>query len=116
MPHGAADPVFSLDDTLQWYREVDARYAGKGADTVRVFPVPGMNHCEGGPSTDRYDAFAAMVDWVEQGRAPEQLNAVAAAASPWPGRTRPICRYPAYARYKGQGDVEKKESFECVRG
>ncbi|PBN44025.1 tannase/feruloyl esterase family alpha/beta hydrolase [Sphingobium sp. D43FB] len=116
VPHGAADPVFSLEDTLQWYREVDARYAGKGADTVRVFPVPGMNHCEGGPSTDRYDAFAAMVDWVERGRAPEQLNAVAAAASPWPGRTRPICRYPAYARYKGQGDVEKKESFECVRG
>jgi len=114
VPHGAADPVFSLEDTLQWYREMDARYHGGAADTARVFPVPGMNHCEGGRATDRYDAFAALVDWVEHGRAPDRLHGVAPATSPWPGRTRPICKYPQYARYKGHGNIEKEESFECV--
>ncbi|MBA4089478.1 MAG: tannase/feruloyl esterase family alpha/beta hydrolase [Sphingobium sp.] len=115
VPHGAADPVFSLNDTLQWYREMDARYHGAASDTARIFPVPGMNHCEGGPATDRYDAFAAMVAWVEQGRAPDRLHGVASAASPWPGRARPICKYPEYARYKGKGDIEREDSFECVR-
>ncbi|MDO7835624.1 tannase/feruloyl esterase family alpha/beta hydrolase [Sphingobium sp. HBC34] len=114
VPHGAADPVFSLNDTLQWYREMDARYHGAAADSARVFPVPGMNHCEGGPATDRHDAFAALVAWVEQGRAPDRLHGVASAASPWPGRTRPICKYPQYARYKGRGDIEKEESFQCA--
>lgn len=114
VPHGAADPVFSLNDTLQWYREVDERYHGAASGTVRVFPVPGMNHCEGGPATDRYDAFDAMVAWVEQGRAPDRLHGIAQAHSPWPGRTRPICKYPQYARYNGQGDIEKEDSFTCV--
>lgn len=114
VPHGVSDPVFSINDTVEWYQEVDARYGGAAQDTVRVFPVPGMGHCEGGPATDQYDAFAALVDWVERGRAPEYLNGLATAASPWPGRTRPLCRYPKYARYKGQGDPERKESFECV--
>lgn len=114
VPHGAADPVFSLNDTIAWWREADARYHGRAADTARVFPVPGMNHCEGGPATDRYDAFAALVAWVEQGQAPDRLHGTASDASPWPGRTRPICKYPQHARYKGQGDTEKEENFECV--
>ncbi len=116
VPHGAADPVFSLNDTLQWYREVDARYHGAAASFVRVFPAPGMGHCEGGPATDQYDAFAALVDWVERGKAPDHLNAMAAATSPWPGRTRPLCAYPKYARYSGKGDPEKAKNFRCVAG
>lgn len=115
VPHGASDPVFSLNDTLQWYREVDARYHGAAANTVRVFPVPGMNHCEGGPATDQYDAFDALVAWVERGRAPELLHGTAGPMSPWPGRTRPICKFPEYARYRGGGSLEDAESFVCVR-
>lgn len=113
VPHGVSDPVFSINDTLAWYREVDRLNHGKAADFVRVFPVPGMAHCAGGPATDQFSAFDALVQWVEHGTAPEQIPAKAGPMSPWPGRTRPLCAYPKVARYKGQGSVEEAASFRC---
>lgn len=113
VPHGDSDPVFSLNDTLRWYREVDARSKGRAASFVRVFPVPGMCHCGGGPATDNFDAFGALVKWVETGSAPDQLSASAGPGSPWPGRERPLCAYPKVARYQGRGDPEKAASFSC---
>ena len=113
VPHGDSDPVFSLNDTLNWYREVDRLAKGKAASFVRVFPVPGMCHCAGGQATDTYDAFEALVKWVESSQAPDQLAATAGPASPWPGRERPICAFPKVARYQGQGDPEKASSFSC---
>jgi hypothetical protein len=113
VPHGVSDPVFSVNDTVAWYGEVDQRNGGKAADFVRVFPVPGMAHCAGGPATDQFNAFEALVEWVEQGIAPEQLIAKAGQASPWPGRSRPICMYPKVARYSGQGSFEDASSFRC---
>ena len=113
VPHGDSDPVFSLNDTLRWYREVDARSKGRAASFVRVFPVPGMCHCGGGPATDTYDAFGALVKWVETGTAPDQMIATAGPSSPWPGRERPLCAFPKVARYQGQGDPEKAASFTC---
>ncbi|SNS18491.1 feruloyl esterase [Azospirillum sp. RU38E] len=116
VPHGVSDPVFSINDTLNWYQEMDERYGGQAAGFVRVFPVPGMGHCSDGPATDRFAAFQAMVDWVERGQAPDSLTATAGPQSPWPGRTRPLCPYPTYARYDGTGNKEAAESFQCVGG
>ncbi|CAN7328923.1 tannase/feruloyl esterase family alpha/beta hydrolase [Massilia sp. LjRoot122] len=113
VPHGVSDPVFSIKDTLDWYREVNQRHEGRAADFVRVFPVPGMAHCSRGPATDRYNAFAALVEWVERGDAPEAIIAQAGPGTPWPGRTRPLCAYPQVARYAGSGDKERAESFVC---
>lgn len=113
VPHGDSDAVFSLNDTLKWYGEVDALAKGKAASFVRVFPVPGMCHCAGGPATDNYDAFGALVKWVESGSAPERMIATAGPSSPWPGRERPLCAYPLVARYDGSGDPEKADSFSC---
>lgn len=113
VPHGVSDPVFSLDDTLAWYGRVDKAMDGHAGDTVRVFAVPGMNHCQGGPATDSYDAFAALADWVEHRAAPERIVAKAGPMTPWPGRTRPLCAFPKAAHYDGHGDVEKAESFSC---
>jgi pimeloyl-ACP methyl ester carboxylesterase len=112
VPHGGSDPIFSINDTLGWWRKVDAANHGKAAGFVRVYAVPGMNHCFGGPSTDQYDALTAVVDWVEKGDVPERIPAKAGPASPWPGRTRPLCTYPAYARYRS-GDVNQADSFSC---
>lgn len=113
VPHGDSDPVFSLNDTLNWYREVDHASKGAAASFVRVFPVPGMCHCTGGPATDTYDVFAALVKWVEAGSAPERIIATAGPGSPWPGRERPLCAFPKVARYDGHGDPEKAASFSC---
>jgi feruloyl esterase len=113
VPHGVSDPVFSINDTLAWYREVDRRAAGAAATFVRVFPVPGMAHCGGGVATDRYDAFSALVSWVEHGVVPDRVIARAGPGTPWPGRERPLCPYPKVARYQGTGSREVAESFVC---
>jgi feruloyl esterase len=113
VPHGVSDPVFSVLDTLDWFRAVNVRNHGLANRFVRVFPVPGMGHCAGGPATDRFDAFTALRDWVERGMAPDRIPASAGTNSPWPGRTRPLCAYPTTAHYVGHGSIEAAESFVC---
>jgi feruloyl esterase len=112
--HGAADPVFSLNDTIRWAEAVD-RLAGGHADAfLRLYAVPGMNHGGGGPATDQFAAFDALVAWREHGVAPGALVATARAGAPWPGRTRLLCPWPQQAHYAG-GDPEKAESFRCAK-
>jgi feruloyl esterase len=114
--HGTSDPAFSPFDTLAYYERM-AKNNG-GLDQVegwsRFFFVPGMNHCQGGPATlDKFDLLGAVVDWVEKGTAPDS---VVAKGKDFPGRSRPLCAYPKYARYKGQGDPEDANNFKCVVG
>jgi feruloyl esterase len=122
--HGSADPVFSAADTSAWYERLQRRHGEATRGFARLFLVPGMNHCRGGPSTDQFDALSALVDWVEQGRAPDHIVARArgagnAAPNPevpatWAAdRTRPLCAYPRVARYKGSGDIERAVNFSC---
>jgi hypothetical protein len=112
VPQGGSDPIFSINDTIDWWLKVDAANHGAAAGFVRVFAVPGMNHCAGGPATDQYDALSAVVDWVENGTAPDRIEATAGPMSPWPGRTRPLCPYPKIAGYRS-GDLNRAESFAC---
>lgn len=114
VPHGAADPVFSLRDTLNWWEGVNAHAHGKAADFARVFPVPGMNHCGGGDATDRFDGLTTLENWVEHGQAPASIPARGDPQSPWPNRTRPLCAWPAYARYTGHGSIEDGANFACT--
>lgn len=127
---GAADGVFSVDDTQNWYDQLMQGYANntsaKAYDFVRFFRVPGMNHSSAGLATDQFDALHALVRWVEYGEKPERIIATARGIgnlsakintelpSDWAAdRTRPLCAYPLIARYKGQGDNEKAENFSC---
>ena len=111
--HGVSDPIFSIKDTISWWNEVNQANNGAAADFVRVFAVPGMNHCAGGPATDQFDAFTALVNWVEKSTPPDRIVATAGQNSPWPGRTRPLCVYPQQARYKGIGSIEDAGNFVC---
>ncbi|HEY7336217.1 MAG TPA: tannase/feruloyl esterase family alpha/beta hydrolase [Bryobacteraceae bacterium] len=110
---GVSDPVFSINDTIRWWNDVNQANGGNAAAFARLFAVPGMNHCAGGPATDRFDAFSKLVDWVEKNAAPEKITATAGPATPWPGRTRPLCVYPAQARYNGSGSIEEAANFSC---
>lgn len=112
MPHGVSDPVFSVNDGAEWYDEMN-QVTGDAEDFVRVYPIPGMAHCAGGPATEQFDALSAMQAWVEQGEAPVALIATASEQTPWPGRSRPICPYPSTPQYDGSGDVESAASFSC---
>ncbi|WP_423595257.1 tannase/feruloyl esterase family alpha/beta hydrolase [Roseateles sp. MS654] len=118
--HGTADPVFSPNDTIAWYDALKAADAS-ASNYARLFLVPGMNHCGGGPATDRFDMLAALEDWVEKGTAPDAVRAAVNAADPdvvaaaWPARrSRPLCAYPKQAMLKtGVTDTEDAASFEC---
>jgi feruloyl esterase len=123
--HGVSDPIFSVADTERWYRGIDRSSGGRADDFARLYNVPGMNHCSGGPSTDQFDPLTPLVAWVEQGIEPQALVAKArgpgnlAGANPdlpadWsPTRARPLCPYPQVARYKGRGNVESASSWAC---
>lgn len=118
--HGTADPVFSPNDTLAWYDALKTADAN-AADYARLFLVPGMNHCAGGPATDRFDMLTALEDWVEKGTAPDSVRATVNAADPdviaagWSAtRSRPLCAYPKQAMLKaGATNTEDAASFEC---
>lgn len=112
--HGMADPIFSPHDTIAYLDGLAKRF-GSADDLARLYLVPGMNHCAGGPATDQFDALGALENWVEQGSAPTTLLAKARAIPgvPWPGRTRPLCPYPSYAAYSGSGNIEDAANFVC---
>jgi pimeloyl-ACP methyl ester carboxylesterase len=111
--HGTSDPWFSALSTVDYYQRLAADNGGeeKVADFARLFLVPGMGHCDGGDATlDQFDLLGALVDWVEQGKAPQSIIATGESL---PGRSRPLCAWPAYAHYKGAGDTDNAASFEC---
>lgn len=105
---GMSDPVFSPLDLTRYYRQL---VQANDPDFARLFLVPGMNHCSGGPGLDDFDALGAMQKWVEQKEAPEVMIAKGAA---FPGRTRPLCAYPQIARYNGKDGSEDAKNFSCV--
>ncbi len=111
--HGMSDQAFSAMDTLDYYQRMAK--ANGGMDKVenwsRMYLVPGMYHCRGGEyALDNFDLLTAVVDWVEKGTAPDYVVATGKA---FPGRSRPLCAWPKYAYYKGQGDPEDAKNFEC---
>ena len=113
--HGVSDPWFSARDTVRYYEEMSAENGGAAtvSNWSRLFLVPGMGHCGGGPATlDRFDLLEPLVNWVENGKAPDSVEATGAS---FPGRSRPLCPYPQHAQYKGSGDTEKAENFLCKK-
>jgi hypothetical protein len=124
--HGVSDPIFSVADTEAWYRGIDRSSGGRADDFARLYNVPGMGHCSGGPATDQFDLLTPLVAWVERGIEPEAVVAQARGAgnpggvnaevpASWsPTRTRPLCPYPQVARYKGRSDVESAANWKCT--
>lgn len=117
--HGGSDPVFSFNDTLSWYAGLNKTW-GDASNFARFFPVPGMNHCSGGPATDKFDMLTPLVAWVEKGQAPGSVVATARTSvqntglgTVAAGRTRPLCAYPKVAKYSGSGDTENAANFSC---
>ena len=117
--HGQADPVFSINDTIRWYETLNRNLDGKASASVRLFAVPGVTHCGGGMGLEKFDALSALMAWVESGSAPAFITASVNSANKelpvsWSlDRTRPLCPWPAYAKYVS-GDPEKAASFECA--
>jgi feruloyl esterase len=123
--HGVSDPIFSAEDTRQWMERLGKAGVNPSNDFARYFAVPGMNHCSGGPAADQMDLLTPLVQWVEQGIAPQAVVASVRGAGnaggvnaelpkDWaPTRSRPLCAAPTVATYSGSGSVEDAKNFAC---
>jgi feruloyl esterase len=114
MYHGWADPVVPPQDTIRYYERVVGSMGGERASGVaRLFMVPGMGHCSGGPGPSTFDALGALDAWVTQGTAPSKMIATHS-TNGTVDRSRPLCPYPQVARWKGTGSTDDAAGFECV--
>ena len=116
MWNGTTDTAVSARDTSRYYERVVEKLGREAADdTVELFLAPGVGHCFGGVGPDQVDLLKALVTWVEQGKPPSQQGIVLAKQTPTgeTTMTRPMCKYPAYPRYKGTGDINVAENFTC---
>jgi len=80
---------------------------------VRFYEIPGMQHAIGTEFNASWDSLTALENWVEHGTPP--VHQVDTDTAGVPGRTRPLCQYPAWPSYNGAGDVNSAASFTCVQ-
>jgi len=108
--HGWSDPGIPPSNSVNYYRSV-VKATRNARDAVRLFMVPGMNHCGGGDGTTSFDMVAAVDQWVATRKAPDAIPALTLGAAVV--RTRPLCAYPAVATYKGTGSTDEAGNFVC---
>ena len=126
--HGWNDPAISPLNTIHYYEQVQAKMGeAKTAEFVRLYMVPGMGHCGGGPGATSFgqsglntandpnsDILDALQAWQEHGAAPASIIATKSGAASKVEMTRPLCPYPQAAKYNGTGDPNDKASFACA--
>jgi len=129
--HGWSDAAIPATNIINYYQSVVSKMGAKNANAfVRLFMVPGMQHCGGGAGPNsfgqggaaqgdaQHDIGSALERWVEQGVATEQIIATKyqTGANPASGvaRTRPLCPYPQVARWKGTGSTDDAANFACA--
>ena len=130
--HGWNDPAISPLSTIDYYQQLQAANSDPQS-FVRLFMVPGMQHCYGGPGPSSFGQFGgrpsagpddtqhdislALEQWVEKGVAPEKVIAAKIEADPKTAphttMTRPLCAYPGEAKYNGKGDPSDATNFAC---
>jgi len=113
--HGASDPAIPAERSIWFYRALAAKLHGmdEAQASVRLFLVPGMQHCGGGIGPDQFDTLTAMEDWVEHGVAPQAIAANTRPDSAAPHHL-PLCPYPQQARFSGNGSVDDAANWKCM--
>ena len=98
---------------LDYYNRVEDKIGRDSSRrAVRLYMVPGMIECNGGPGTDTFDMLAVMRRWVERGQAPNEVIASRVEHGKVV-RTRPLCPYPQVATYRGTGSTDEARNFVC---
>jgi len=115
MYHGWADALIPSENSIDYYESVTKAMGGaeRTTDFLRLFMAPGMGHCFGGDGPSSFDSLTALEQWVENGKAPEEIVA-SHLTNGKPDRTRPLCVYPKVAKYKGAGSTDDAANFSCV--
>jgi feruloyl esterase len=132
MYHGWADPLISSQNSINYFNALVANHGhgfqqasfapgqdpnlARTQDYARLFMVPGMYHCSGGPGPNVFDALTPLVSWVEKDQAPETIPATKYVNDTPPAvqMTRPLCVFPKVAKYNGSGSTSIAANFSCV--
>jgi feruloyl esterase len=110
--HGWSDPALTPTRTIRYYEQLAATLEEPFSEVqnqVRLFMVPGMQHCGGGPGPNNFDTLTALENWVEHGQGPDSIIAASSA-----GRTMPLCKFPEQAQYDGKNPVNLASSWTCA--
>jgi feruloyl esterase len=111
--HGWNDQLVAPLNSVNYYKSlVGTLGPAAAASSVRLFMMPGTNHCAGGEGPNTFDRMKVIEQWVEQGVAPDRITA-SHATNGVVDRTRPLCAYPQVARYTGTGSTDDAASFVC---
>ena len=119
--HGWNDPSISPLNSIDYYERVLSHLRGGSSrddaeretqSFFRLFMVPGMLHCSGGPGPSSFDMLTALENWVEHRTAPDRIIASHATRGTI-DRTRPLCAYPKVAVYTGHGSTDDAANFTC---
>ncbi len=113
MYHGFSDGFITPYNSIRYYNDVVATMGEQTQQFARLFMVPGMGHCAGGPGATTFDPLSALERWVEQGIAPERIIGSHVNADMTVAFTRPFCPYPQEARYSGSGSIDDAANFVC---
>jgi feruloyl esterase len=130
--HGWADPLIASQNSINYFNALVADHGhgfqqasfapghdpnlARTQDYARLFMVPGMYHCSGGPGPNVFDALSPLVSWVEKNEAPETITATKFVNDTPPAvqMTRPLCVFPKVAKYNGSGSTSIAANFSCV--
>jgi feruloyl esterase len=110
--HGVHDGLVSNRGTQQFLARVRATMGSDVSSFMRHYEIPGYNHAFGSQFNAAWDSVTTLENWVERGIVPPAQ--VVADTVGVPGRTRPLCEFPAWPRYNGSGDVNSAQNFTCV--
>ena len=114
MAHGTVDQTVSTRATEIYYQRMLVTMGfGAVASFARFYEIPGLQHAVGTEFNASWDSLTTLENWVEHGTPP--VHQVDTDTAGVPGRTRPLCQYPAWPSYNGAGDVNSAASFTCVQ-
>jgi len=112
--HGWSDQQISPLNSVNYYKSVQKHIGSKVNESYRLFMAPGIRHCGGGDGPDHMDVMGTLEQWVEAGKAPDQITATHVKDGKV-DRARPLCPYPHVARYKGSGSTDEAINFRCAQ-
>jgi len=129
--HGWSDAAIPAPNSIDYYDSVVKALGQRNTSSfLRLYMVPGMQHCGGGPGASSFgeddgpvpddpehNIYTALEHWVEKGAAPSRIVATKFVDGANPAKvqmTRPLCPYPQVAKYKGTGDPDQADNFVCA--
>jgi feruloyl esterase len=104
--------AISPENTINYYENVLHKMGPKQESWMRLYMIPGMNHCQGGVGTDQFNKMATIERWRESNAAPDSILAAHVSGNTI-DMTRPLCPYPQVATYKGVGSTNDATNFTC---